>query len=112
MEQVNAIITPWQKRMEEIDISSISDAVTQELLEGNVYSLEENGWILETTKNTLRVNPFNRSPFLSNEDKDQRVPLLSQEQMAKLEDERKKIVSQIASLRSLITEKERKKTRF
>lgn len=111
MEQVNAIITPWQKRMEEIDISSISDAVTQELLEGNVYSLEENGWILETTKNTLRVNPFNRSPFLSNEDKDQRVPPLNQEQMANLEDKRKKIVSQIASLRSLITEKEGSKKR-
>jgi hypothetical protein len=111
LRMVKGVIEPWQQRIEEIDIASISDALTDELLDGNVYSLEGNGWIGEITRDRLEANPFNRSPFLTQQDKDLRVPLLKPEEMAELEEGRKKISKQIADLRFSIVEKEKRKKR-
>ena len=103
--QIKGVITPWHKMIDQIDVKSISDILDGELLEGDVYSLEEYGWILKKTRDRLLENPYNRKPFLSIEDKDQRMPPLNQEELNQLEDLRLKIATQINELRNTITEK-------
>jgi hypothetical protein len=101
IEGIYEIVDLWLKNMEEIDLSSISDVVTDELLKGEVYSLESNGWILKSTKDRLTANPFTTHPFKTIEEKNKRVLLLNSIEMADLEQKRQQILSKIETFRTL-----------
>ena len=110
--QIKGVITPWYEKMDTIDLESISDIVNGEILEGEIYALEGKGWISKKTRDRLDENPFTKIPFLSQEDKDQRVPPLNQEELRQLDENRGKIVIQITELRNAITEKGGNKKRM
>jgi hypothetical protein len=98
--------------MDTIDLESITDIVNGEILEGEIYALEGKGWISKKTRDRLDENPFTQIPFLSQEDKDRRVPPLNQEELRQLDENRGKIVIQITELRNAITEKGGNKKRM
>jgi hypothetical protein len=110
--QIKGVITPWYEKMDTIDLESITDIVNGEILEGEIYALEGKGWISKKTRDQLDENPFTKIPFLSQEDKDQRVPPLNQEELRQLDENRGKIVIQITELRNAITEKGGNKKRM
>lgn len=90
------------QKMAEIDLGPISDFMTEELLEGVVYSLEGKGMILKSTKDKMIQSPFTRKFFDSEEEKDRTNPPLSSAEKEELEKNRQKIGQEIEALRTFL----------
>jgi hypothetical protein len=99
LDHIKSVVSQWLTKIDAIDLSPISDALTQDILKGDVYSLEGNGWILKKTKERLKENPFNRSVFKSENEKNERVPPLSLTEVAELKQRRLMIASELESFR-------------
>jgi hypothetical protein len=95
-------IDPWLKKIDQIDLSPICDSITSEPLTGRVYSLEGKGWILEKTKVGMQISPYSRHPFVNDEEKDQKLPPLTSQESAELEERRLRTNCEIDALRTLI----------
>ncbi|MFZ4673072.1 hypothetical protein EB008_01715 [bacterium] len=102
-------VKEWLKKSDRIDLRGISDAITDHLLKGRVYSLEGSGWILEETRSGLKENPFTTFQYASIEERNAKIPLLNQEEMLELDRRRQEIAQKIDSLRALFILKKRQK---
>jgi hypothetical protein len=91
-----------RQKMADIDLAPISDCVTDELLEGEVYSLEGQGKILKSTKDQMKKSPFTRKVYKSDEEKDQLIPPLSYLEKEELARSRQKIAQEIEALRTIL----------
>jgi hypothetical protein len=99
------------QKMAEIDLAPISDLMTEELLEGEVYSLEGKGMILKSTKDKMNQSPFTRKFYVSVEEKDQLIPPLSPLDKEELAKNRQKIDQKIKALRTFLLDDFRSKKR-
>jgi hypothetical protein len=107
--KMNDTVEDWLKKTNDIDLSAISDAITDLPLRGRVYSLEGKGWILEETRQKLSENPFTTYRYESTADRDAKIPLLSEDEMQKLDSQRQQIARQIDALRPIFLVKKRQK---
>jgi len=99
---VEAKIAPIVERANAIDLSPISDLISQQLLEGEVYSLNGQVGILKATRDQLKKNLITREEFKTEQEKEQALPLIATQQAAELEESRTKIEEEIDSFRLLV----------
>jgi hypothetical protein len=97
-----ATIAPLVEVMNAIDPRPISDLISQQLLEGEVYSHKGQVGISRETRDRLKTNPFTREKFNTENEKEQALPLITPAQAVELEKLRTKIEEQIDSFRLLV----------
>jgi hypothetical protein len=108
---VEAKIAPLVERMNAIDLTPISDLISQQLLEGEVYSYNGHVGILRATRDQLKVNPFTREEFNTEQEKEQALPPITLEQEAELDKSRTKIAKEIDSFRDLVLQTQQSEKR-
>jgi hypothetical protein len=108
---VEAKIAPLVERMNAIDLTPISDLISQQLLEGEVYSYKGQVGILRATRDQLKGNPFTGEEFNTEQEKEQALPLITPEQAAELEESRTKIDEELDSFRDLVLQTQQSEKR-
>ncbi|NDE63649.1 MAG: hypothetical protein EB053_04765 [Chlamydiae bacterium] len=108
---VEAKIAPLVERMNAIDLTPISDLISQQLLEGEVYSYNGQVGILRATRDQLKENPFTREELNTEQEKEQALPPITPEQAAELDKSRTKIDEELDSFRDLVLQTQQSEKR-